>query len=641
MATTRFQNNDMRRQVGSPRPKTRENKETLCRNVLIYGHCRYEDQGCTFNHEQNKNNSSQLDASKKSLNVESPSFTPASVPSGSKKATFSSQAANAPAFTPRGMGPATPDAGQELDAGNFNPAAIREFTPSFGLSSANGSAQDGAVNFDPFSMNAVGQSLPSAQYNPYADDHGGLGAGAAFFNPPGAFQTPLQPLYHLYYPHGPRPSDLMAYQRMPHEFFMPDKLREDYQRKMEAAGQILPNSALPQLDNHHSLVPLDTTHRKNASMFGYPSWVYKATSTKTGHIYALRRLEGFRLTNEHAIRSVREWRRIVHAHIVKIHDAFTTRAFGDSSLVFVQDYHALSKTLAELHIAPPNASQANRFHGKTAISEATLWTYITQIASAIMEIHAHGLSARCLDPTKIILTKNNHIRLSACSVLDVVHYEARRPIADLQQDDLTQFGRTILGLITGTLPAQMTNLKASVEQMNRTSSVELRDTVLWLLAPQQPNTSKAIDEFVRGISHQVMLSMQQKALENDELEHITMRELANGRAARLMMKLATINERPEGPNGETGWADNGEKYLLKLFRDFVFHQVDQNGNPVLNMGHMLECMAKLDAATDERICLTSRDEQTCFLVTYKEMRKLLATAFNDLAKASKNGARGL
>lgn len=81
MATTRFQNNDMRRQVGSPRPKTRgsyevtvgeearrlhyglaENKETLCRNVLIYGHCRYEDQGCTFNHEQNKNNSSQLDA---------------------------------------------------------------------------------------------------------------------------------------------------------------------------------------------------------------------------------------------------------------------------------------------------------------------------------------------------------------------------------------------------------------------------------------------------------------------------------------------------------------------------------------------------------------------------------------------------
>jgi hypothetical protein len=78
MATTRYQSNDLRRQVGSPRPKGRgasrmdpsrtaydtpltcyliENKDTLCRNVLIYGHCRYEDQGCTFSHDQNKNNS--------------------------------------------------------------------------------------------------------------------------------------------------------------------------------------------------------------------------------------------------------------------------------------------------------------------------------------------------------------------------------------------------------------------------------------------------------------------------------------------------------------------------------------------------------------------------------------------------------
>jgi hypothetical protein len=33
--------------------KTENAKDTLCRNVLIYGHCRYEDQGCAFNHEPN------------------------------------------------------------------------------------------------------------------------------------------------------------------------------------------------------------------------------------------------------------------------------------------------------------------------------------------------------------------------------------------------------------------------------------------------------------------------------------------------------------------------------------------------------------------------------------------------------------
>lgn len=40
------------------RPRA-ESKDTLCRNVLIYGHCRYENSGCAFNHDQNRNNSNQ------------------------------------------------------------------------------------------------------------------------------------------------------------------------------------------------------------------------------------------------------------------------------------------------------------------------------------------------------------------------------------------------------------------------------------------------------------------------------------------------------------------------------------------------------------------------------------------------------
>jgi len=40
---------------------TENAKDTLCRNVVIYGHCRYEDQGCAFNHEQNKTQTSQIE----------------------------------------------------------------------------------------------------------------------------------------------------------------------------------------------------------------------------------------------------------------------------------------------------------------------------------------------------------------------------------------------------------------------------------------------------------------------------------------------------------------------------------------------------------------------------------------------------
>jgi hypothetical protein len=53
-----------------------------------------------------------------------------------------------------------------------------------------------------------------------------------------------------------------------------------------------PDTALPQLDAYHSLFPLDTSNRKNTAIFGYPSWVFKATSSKNGNYYCLRRLEG-------------------------------------------------------------------------------------------------------------------------------------------------------------------------------------------------------------------------------------------------------------------------------------------------------------------------------------------------------------
>ena len=57
-----------------------------------------------------------------------------------------------------------------------------------------------------------------------------------------------------------------------------------------------------------------------------------------------------------------------------------------------------------------------------------------------------------------------------------------------------------------------------------------------------------------------------------------------------------VNERPEldaslagsgAANPSSGWAETGERYYLKLFRDYVFHQVDANGHPVTDLAHVL------------------------------------------------------
>jgi len=105
---------------------------------------------------------------------------------------------------------------------------------------------------------------------------------------------------------------------------------------------------------------------------------------------------------------------------------------------------------------------------------------------------------------------------------------------------------------------------------------------------------------------------------NDHLEGYLSRELENARLVRLLIKMGFINERPEFDHNPQ-WHESGDRFLLKLFRDYVFHQVNDAGQPVVDLAHVLSCLNKLDAGTEERIMLVSRDEQACFIVTYKEV----------------------
>lgn len=277
-------------------------------------------------------------------------------------------------------------------------------------------------------------------------------------------------------------------------------------------------------------------------------------------------------------------------------------------------------------------STANRFGSRasTTVSEQVLWGYVVQIASALRSIHAANLAARCLEASKVLLTGKNRVRLSACSVLDVVHHDTQRSLPELQQEDLQCFGKLILALGTNSLLSQQ-NMKVAIEQLGRIYSVEMRDTVSWLLTPAVAPAVKTVDEFLCGISSHVVGSLDCALHEADSLTSELSRELENGRLARLLMKLGTINERQEY-EGDRNWSENGERYMLKLFRDYVFHQVDAAGNPVLDIGHMVRCLNKLDAGVDEKILLTSRDDQTSFVVSYKELKKQVAAAFSDLMK---------
>lgn len=78
----------------------------------------------------------------------------------------------------------------------------------------------------------------------------------------------------------------------------------------------------------------------------------------------------------------------------------------------------------------------------------------------------------------------------------------------------------------------------------------------------------------------------------DSLETNLGRELENGRITKLLSKLGFINERPEFDQ-DPRWSETGDRYMIKLFRDYMFHQVNEMGVPVTDMSHIITCLNKV------------------------------------------------
>ena len=46
-------------------------------------------------------------------------------------------------------------------------------------------------------------------------------------------------------------------------------------------------------------------------------------------------------------------------------------------------------------------------------------------------------------------------------------------------------------------------------------------------------------------------------------------------------------------NMDPEWAETGDRYLLKLFRDYVFHHVTETGEPWIDLAHIVACLNKV------------------------------------------------
>ena len=104
---------------------------------------------------------------------------------------------------------------------------------------------------------------------------------------------------------------------------------------------------------------------------------------------------------------------------------------------------------------------------------------------------------------------------------------------------------------------------------------------------------------------------------------------------RLLVKLATVNERSD-ENRSLAWSDTGDRYILRLFRDYVFHQKDEQGRNVVDFGHVLDSLAKLDVGDPELIPLCSPDGKTLLVCSYEDVKRCLENVYGELVNQSQS-----
>lgn len=351
------------------------------------------------------------------------------------------------------------------------------------------------------------------------------------------------------------------------------------------------------------------TARGTGGSFGYPSALYKVIDSTDSNVYALRRVDNVR-TSPQIIKSViAKWVEIRHPNIVSMHGIYQERG----AVFFQYAHHPTAQTLRQRFVDQRGP----------LINEQLLWRILIQLLSAIRAIHARNMALRIVNPIHILLTAGTVVRFNGVGIPDVIEFESRKTLHEMQIEDLVKLGHVVLSL-AARVPVANSNIDQVMQLLQQNFTSDLYQTVVALLSGKAPVT-----QICHLISDRIHDELDTAMLATDALHSHLRCEYENSRLFRLLLKLGMINERPEYARAPK-WSETGDRYVLKLFRDYVFHQTQGEGAPAIDAGHIMTVLNKLDAGDPEKIVLCARDNKDLLVVSYADVKRCLEAAFIDL-----------
>ncbi len=391
-------------------------------------------------------------------------------------------------------------------------------------------------------------------------------------------------------------------------------------------------AALPK--QYVRVLPLDSdrARRRTTGSFGFLTSTLKVTSTRDGVTYAIRRVDGINAPKSALDRVFQNWRRLAsQPSIVALRGVFMAKAgplpgSADSgsgmALFFEHDY------------VPGAMSLHQRLMGaeadKQPVPEPALWSWAGQLALGVSGAHSLGVAFRCISPRHVLLSEFQRVRLTGAGVVDVLEMESPATLQAQQASDMRAFGELFLqASCREELPDSSAGSDAAVTKLLEQCKKQYSEQWVELLSKLLFTEMSAAD-LVASLGPSMAVTLNQTLSLNDTLHGALGVTHASSRLLRTIVKLSQVTERAEHC-GDPSWAETGERYSLKLFRDFVFHQVDEQGRPVLDVGHVVEALSRLDVGDGTPVMLSSRDGDNLLVASYATLARNLNAAYNDLA----------
>ena len=77
------------------------------------------------------------------------------------------------------------------------------------------------------------------------------------------------------------------------------------------------------------------------------------------------------------------------------------------------------------------------------LCQALLWRVLTQLLSGLRVVHGKNMALRIVSPVHVLLTSGTMVRFNCVGIPDVLEFESRKTLTELQIDDLIKLGKNV------------------------------------------------------------------------------------------------------------------------------------------------------------------------------------------------------